>query len=188
MTKKGVLHLDAKTEETAAANAKEILTQTKKAMGFVPNMYGNMANSPSAFEIYSKGYSLFREKSGFTPPEQEVVFLTISRENDCAYCMAAHSLVGDKMTKVPAPVLAAVRDGADIEDVKLSALSQFTRHLLLSKGRPLNAEVAAFLKVGYKEEQILEIVLAIAVKTISNYTNHLFDTPVDPAFSAYLWK
>lgn len=188
MSKKRVLHLEAKTEETAEETAKAGLLSSKKAMGFVPNMYGNMANSPGAFAVYLQGYDFFRGKSGFTPPEQEVIFLTISRENGCTYCVAAHSLVADKMSKVPAQALAAIRDGDHIEDKKLSVLSQFTRHMLLSKGRPLKSEVQAFLEAGFKAEQILEIVLAIAVKTISNYTNHLFDTQVDPAFSSYEWK
>lgn len=188
MTKKRVLHIEAKTEETAVESAKQGLVSSKKAMGFVPNMYGYMANSPGAFAMYLQGYNLFRENSGFTSTEQEVVFLTISRENNCTYCMAAHSLVADKMSKVPPQALAAIRDGGDIEDKKLSVLSHFTRQMMLSKGRPLKSEVNAFLEAGFKAEQILEIVLAIAVKTISNYTNHLFDTPVDPAFSSHEWK
>ncbi len=188
MRKKPVVQLTAKTETNAETSAKEILLKSKSSMGFVPNMYGNMANSPGALSIYYQGYNLFREKSGFTPAEQEVVFLTISRENNCPYCVAAHSLVGEKMTRVPSQALAALRDGGIIEDSKLSALAQFTRHLMISRGRPNETEVKTFLSAGFKEEQILEIVLAIAVKTISNYTNYLFDTPLDPAFSDYAWS
>ena len=71
-----------------------------KALGFIPNMYADMANSPSALETYGVGYNFFRSDSGFTPVEQEVVFLTISHENGCEYCMAAHSMVGEKMSGV----------------------------------------------------------------------------------------
>jgi alkylhydroperoxidase family enzyme len=56
---------------------------------------------------------------------------------------------------------------------------------LQSRGRPVEAEVKEFLKAGFKEEQILEVVLAIAVKTISNYANHLFNTKIDSAFESY---
>ena len=56
------------------------------------------------------------------------------------------------------------------------------REMLLSRGRPSSEAVQAFLSAGFTEQQMLEIVLAIAVKTLSNYTNHLFDTPLDAPF------
>lgn len=96
------LTLDAKTLETADAKIKPALENAQKAMGFVPNMYANMANSPGMLETYLKGYELFRKDSGFTSAEQEVVLLAISRFNGCTYCMAAHSMIAEKMSKVPA--------------------------------------------------------------------------------------
>jgi uncharacterized peroxidase-related enzyme len=187
MSETAKLTLSAKTIDTAAARAKSALEGAKKNLGFVPNMYANMANSPGVLETYLHGYDLFRQESGFTPPEQEVVFLTISHFNACTYCMAAHSMIAEKMSKVPPAVLAALRQGSPLPDPKLQALSTFTRIMVDSRGNPTPAQVKAFLAAGYDERKVLEIVLAIAVKTLSNYSNHVFHTKVDPAFSSYQW-
>lgn len=174
--------------ETAEPRAREILEATRQQMKMIPNMYAFMANSPGALETYRDGYRRFREGSGFTPAEQEVVFLAISVENGCEYCVAAHSRIADTTSRVPRAVTEAIRGRAEIPDPKLRALADFTRAMLLKRGRPSPEDVRAFLEAGYDERQVLEIVLAIAVKTISNYTNHLFDTPVDVPFKAREWK
>jgi len=139
-------------------------------------------------ESYLVGYKLFRGEAGFTPAEQEVIFLTISRVNGCAYCMAAHSMIAEKMSKVPAPDLDAVRRGAALPDAKLRALARFTEIMVESRGRPAQGDVAAFAAAGYSERHVLGVILAISVKTISNYTNHVFHTEVDPVFADYSWR
>lgn len=188
MKQNSAIKLAPKTLHDAADGAQEVLQVAQAKLGFIPNLYANMANSPGALATYFSGYNLFREQSGFTPAEQEVVFLTISKENNCEYCLAAHSMIADKMSGVPAQAVYAIRHGQIIEDTKLSALAEFVRVVLLSRGLPVDAEVTRFIEAGFKEEQILEIVLAIAVKTISNYTNHLFNTTVDSAFASYAGK
>ncbi len=150
-------------------------------------MYANMANAPGLLETYLSGYKLFRAESGFTAPEQEVVFLTISRDNGCTYCLAAHTMIAEKMSRVPAAVLDALRSGAPLPDAKLQALSHFTHIMGETRGRPSPADVAAFLAAGYSERHVLEVILGLAVKTISNYANHVFHTEVDPAFVSYGW-
>ncbi|WP_036308560.1 carboxymuconolactone decarboxylase family protein [Methyloglobulus morosus] len=188
MMHKATVTLEPKTLANAADGAKEVLETAHSKLGFIPNLYGNMANSPGALVTYFSGYNQFREHSGFTPVEQEVVFLTISKENGCGYCIAAHSMIADKMSHVPAQVVMAIRNGEIIQDPKLAALSNFTRRLLQSRGLPIDSEVREFLQAGYKEEQILEIILGIAVKTISNYINHVFNTSIDPFFENYIWQ
>jgi AhpD family alkylhydroperoxidase len=105
----------------------ETLVKAKKNLGFIPNMYRNMATAPGLLESYLYTYEQFRENADFTPVEQEVVFLTISRENGCTYCMAAHSLIADKMSNVPTEVTDAIRDDLAIPDSKLSSLHAFTK-------------------------------------------------------------
>ena len=182
------LTLPPKTIETAGPRAAQALEGAKKSLGFVPNMYANMANAPEMLESYLTGYKLFRGEAGFTPAEQEVIFLTISRVNGCAYCMAAHSMIAEKMSKVPAPDLDAVRRGAALPDAKLRALARFTEIMVESRGRPAQGDVAAFAAAGYSERHVLGVILAISVKTISNYTNHVFHTEVDPVFADYSWR
>ena len=173
--------------QDASPEAAELLERTRKSLGAVPTMYAAMANSPGLLATYLDGYRRFRSGSGFTPAEQEVVFLTISRVNSCEYCMAAHSHIGEHFSKTPTQVINAIRDDEPILDPKLGALADFTRSLLRTAGRPSVDDVAAFKSAGYTERQALEVVLAIAVKTLSNWTNHLFDTPVDDTFAASTW-
>lgn len=182
------LSLSPRTTADAEPRAKSALESAQKSLGFVPNMYAGMANSPGLLDTYLHGYQLFRQESGFTPAEQEVVFLTISRSNGCRYCVAAHSLIADQMSKVPPAVTDAIRDGREIEDAKLAALNAFTRTMVETRGLPARGDVDAFLSAGYSERQVLEIILAIAVKTLSNYSNHLFHTPVDAMFAARAWN
>ena len=188
MTSEYQLTLSAKTLVNAEPKARAILERAKAQVGFIPNMYAVMANSPGLLETYMDGYDRFRKDSGLTPAEQEVVFLTISRTNGCDYCVAAHSLIADQMSKVPPAVTEAVRDSRAIPDPKLAALNAFTDVLLTKRGLPSKADVAAFLAAGYGERQVLELILAIAVKTLSNYSNHLFHTALDPAFVSREWK
>jgi len=187
MTAEYKISLPLQTPETAQADAPQGLLAAKNTLGFIPNMYGAMSNAPALFAEYNAGYARFRAESGFTPAEQEVVFLVVSRGNGCAYCMSAHSFIADAMSKVPSEVTNAIRDGHAIPDAKLHALATFTEVMFNSRGKPTKADAQAFLDAGYSERQMLEIILAIAVKTLSNYTNHLFHTPLDEIFAGRKW-
>ena len=170
--------------DSADATQKEVLAGAQKAVGFIPNMYANMANAPGVLSTYLHGYALFRGESGLKPAEQEVVFLAVSQVNGCNYCTAAHSMIADKMSGVPADVLKAIRAQTAIPDVKLATLYATTVAMVNSHGRPGAETVKTFLDAGYKETDLMYIVLAIAVKTLSNFSNHLFATPVDERFAA----
>src|SRR5260370_30028100 len=111
-----------------------VLEQAQKQVGFIPNMYARMVNSPGLLETYLTGYDRFRQESGFTPAEHEAVFLTISRENGCHYCVAAHSFLADRQSWVPTADADAIRDGQPVPGPKLRALSEFPRTLLAKRG------------------------------------------------------
>lgn len=166
----------------------EHLANTKKGLGFVPNMYVSMGANPALLDAYLHSYKSFRTNSGFTPVEQEVVFLSIAYENNCAYCMAAHSFIGDVMTKVPTEVTDAIRGGKQILDAKLSALSKLTRSLNANRGNVSQEEINEFLEAGYSEIHVLGIIAGIAVKTMSNYANHITNPTIDEAFAGRIWK
>ena len=179
--------LPLRTLDDTESEARDLLAGAQEKLGFIPNMYGAMANSPGLLNSYMQGYSAFREKSGFSAIEQEVIFLSVSQANGCEYCMAAHSFLAEAASGVPADVTAAIRDGKTVPDMKLSALNVFTRVMVTDRGLPERTDVEAFLSAGYTEKDILEIILAIAVKTISNYSNHIFHTDVDKVFSQHRW-
>jgi AhpD family alkylhydroperoxidase len=144
--------------------------------------------SPGLLDAYLHGYQAFREGSGFSPPEQETVFLTISRVNGCAYCMSAHSMLAEKKSGLAAEVMAALRDDRPIPDPRLAALSTFTRQMVEKRGLIGKADAEPFLTAGYGERHMLEVVLAIAVKTLSNYSNHLSHTRLDEVFAGHAWS
>lgn len=185
MTTRYISSLKAITLDQATDRQREILETAQKQVGFIPNMYANMVNVPGVLTTYLHGYGLFRTESGFTPAEQEVVFLAISQVNGCKYCTAAHSMIADKVSGVPAPVLQAIRAGQPIPDARLAAVFALTQDLVKNLGQPAPAEVQAFLNAGFTEPQLLNIILAIAVKVLSNYSNHAFGTEVDERFAAY---
>lgn len=182
------MNLEPKTIENADAISSQILQTTQKKLGLIPNMYLGMANNTALLDGYVSAYNSFRANSGFSPQEQEVIFLSIAFENGCEYCMAAHSFVGDNMTKVPVEVTNAIRDNVEIPHEKFKALSLFSRAVTLKRGLPSETDINDFLKAEYTENHILGVIAAVGIKTMSNYFNHIFKTPVDDAFKSRAWK
>jgi len=181
------LSLPLKSVSNVDETSAEILNKTAKGLGFIPNMYAGMANNTALLDGYVHAYKSFRANAGFTPPEQEVIFLSAAVENECDYCVAAHSFVGDNMTKVPKDVTDAIRNDAPIADEKLRALSIFTKAMVGKRGNPTQEDVQNFLSAGYSEEQVLGVIAGIGVKTFSNYFNHVFETPLDEVFEGRSW-
>ena len=174
------------TIDTAPEAAKGDLRMAGKSMGFVPNLLGVLAEAPIALRAYLELTDLLG-KSSLTPIEQQVMMIAGSVSNGCGYCVAAHSTVGT-MVKMPATVLEALRKGTVVPDSKLEALRSFTSELLNKRGHVSDQRIQEFLEAGYTRQNVLEVVFAIAMKTLSNYTNHLADTPLDTAFSAQMWE
>jgi uncharacterized peroxidase-related enzyme len=188
MSTRTTLNLELKTIENTDATSSQILETTQSKLGFIPNMYAGMANNTALLESYVSAYNSFRANSGFSPQEQEVVFLSIAFENGCEYCVAAHSFVGDKMTNVPTEVTDAIRNNTEIPDEKLKALSLFSKVITLKRGMPSEADVEHFRNAGYTDQHVLGVIAGVGVKTMSNYFNHVFKTPVDATFKSRLWK
>lgn len=171
--------------DTAPEAAREILAAAKRTYGFIPNLLGCMGGAPALLKAYTTLSRLFDDTS-LEPTERQVVLLTVSHENRCGYCMAAHSVIA-AMQHVPADVIDAIRDGRPITDRRLEALRRFTAAVVSSRGWPAPEDTKAFFAVGYGPQQVLEVVLGVGMKTLSNYTNHLAGTPVDDAFAKAVW-
>ena len=173
------------TKETAQTESAELLGNAEKAFGFIPNLLGVFAESPAALKAYLTIGQIFDESS-FSPTERQLVILAASRFNECRYCIAAHSVVAN-LQKVPADVIEAIRNDQPIADSKLEALRTFTTAVVEKRGWVTESDTAAFLAAGYSKAQILEVILGISFKTLSNYANHIADTPLDDAFAAKAW-
>lgn len=178
------LKLQEKITCTISTN---IMNETKKKLGFVPNMYEKFAHNSALLDAYTYSYNSFRANAGFTPVEQEVILLSAAYVNNCEYCMAAHSFVADNMTKVPVEVTNAIRNGEPIQDSKINVLSKTTKLLTENRGKLNDTEIQDFLSVGYSENHILGIIAGIAVKVMSNYANHNTLPELDDVFSGRKW-
>lgn len=173
------------TKQTAPEKSVALLESVEKAFGFVPNLIGTMAESPAAAKGYLTIGEIFDETS-FSRTERQVVILAASRYNECHYCMAAHSVVAE-MQKVPDDVIEAIRADRPITDPKLEALRAFTTAVVDKRGWVSDHDIEAFLEAGYTKEQILEVILGVSMKTLSNYVNHIAHTPLDTAFAGKAW-
>ncbi len=180
-----LLTLPAHDENSRDPAIATLLGETKATIGMVPNLYSRLVNVPALLTTYKAGYAGF-SASDLSPIEQQVVLLAISRFHRCEYCVAGHTMAA-KMAKAAPELVEALRAGEALPDPKLNTLAEFTRAMVERRGLPTAAELEAFLDAGYRERDVLLIVLAIATKTISNFTNHLFNTPVDAAFAGCRW-
>lgn len=174
------------TTDTAPQDSQETLAAVADKFGFVPNVLGVMAESPALLKAYATLSSLFEETS-LTPTERNVVILAISATNACSYCVAAHS-VGATMQKVPADVIEALRSGKPLSDRKLEALRRLAAAIVETRGYPEDDVVRAFLDAGYSRANLLEVIVGVGMKTLSNYTNHIAETPLDDAFQPAQWS
>jgi uncharacterized peroxidase-related enzyme len=183
MTSSAPLIFPSLLADQVPAGSRTLIEKVKKGFGFVPNLFAAFSNSPTLLEGYL-GLDATYSKATLSPAERQLVLLTASVANECSYCIAAHSTVSKGMLKVPAAVVAAVRAGHPVPDPKLDALVNLTREFVLDRGHVAPATIQAFLNAGYRTEQIGEVLIGVALKTISNYTHHLSPVEIDAAFAA----
>ena len=137
-------------------------------------------------EAYQTLHRLFSESS-FNADEITVVWQTINVENECHYCVPAHTGIAKSM-KVSDEVIDALREETALPDDKLEALRTFTLKVMRQHGNLSEEDVKAFLDAGYQQRHVLDVILGLAQKVMSNYTNHLAETPVDKPFEKFSWE
>lgn len=174
------------TKETAPEASQETLETTAKKYGFLPNLFGVLAESPTAVQAYA-AINTALEQSALSPVEQQVVMLTVSAANDCAYCVGAHSTVA-QMVRMPEDVLSGLRAQRPLSDHKLNALRTLVLSILHHRGWVPEDDMTSFTTAGYGQRQLLDVLTIVALKTLSNYANHLAHTPLDTQFAAQSWK
>ncbi|BCF95084.1 carboxymuconolactone decarboxylase family protein [Paraburkholderia largidicola] len=173
------------TVETAPAESKPILEAVKNGFGFVPNLQANMAESPELLSGYAALWELF-SKTSLSSTEQQVVYLTAIYENECHYCMAGHTKLS-AMQKIDDAVVQAIRSGKPVPDAKLEVLRAFTSVVVRERGFAPDAAVDAFIGAGYSRRNVLEVILGVGTKILSNYTNHITRTQLDPFMAGAEW-
>ena len=173
------------TPETAPEGSRDFIAGVNKKMGFVPSLYAIFAENPAILNAYDQ-LSDQLGQSGLSPLEQQVVTIAASVENECHFCVAAHTTISEG-AGLDLDVIYAVREDRPIADPKLEALRVFTKKTVIDRGFVSDADVDAFLSAGYTRANVLAVILGVALKVISNYTNHVAETPVDEAFAKHAW-
>ncbi|MBS0251792.1 MAG: carboxymuconolactone decarboxylase family protein [Proteobacteria bacterium] len=167
---------------TAPEGSKALVEKVQKDFRFIPNLFGVFAHSPA----FLSGYMALDQAYGqscLSPKERQVVLLAASVENACRYCTAAHSTILKNAMKAPAEMVEAIRAGRSLSDTRLEALVRLTREMVEKRGHVSAEIVEEFVAAGYGREQVLEVLLGVALKTMSNYTHHLSGVEIDPAFA-----
>ncbi|MDX1577713.1 MAG: carboxymuconolactone decarboxylase family protein [Gemmatimonadota bacterium] len=173
------------TTETAPDEARSTLEGIRKEFGFVPNLFGEMADAPPVLDAYMRMDELF-ERTSLDSLERSIVRLTASRANECEYCIAAHSAELASQD-FPREQIEILRNLDELPDERLEALRAFTELLVKQRGHASDEQIEAFLDAGFERRQVFEVVLGVSLKTLSNYVNHLADTPVDEPFADFAW-
>ena len=171
---------------TAPEQSKPLLEASLKANGRIPGLHGVLASSPELLEAYQALHKLF-VASSFDNEELTVVWQTINVEHECHYCVPAHTGIANMM-KVDPAITEALRNSEPLPTAKLQALHDTTLAIVRQRGYITDEQVGAFFSAGYQERQLLEIILGLSQKVISNYVNHIAETPVDKVFEKYQWS
>lgn len=175
----------AHTQETAPETSKQILGAVEQKMGFVPNLFAYIAESPAAIQAYVQLDQLLNQ-TDLAGQDLQLVLLTTSVTNRCEFCVAAHT-AGATKAKVDADTLAAVRRGDNPSNAKQAALVQFVRTLVNERGWAPEASVQAFLDAGYSRENVFDVTTAVGLKTLSNYSNHMAQPELNPELEQFRW-
>ena len=180
------INFEVRSIDDAPEASRPILEQAQAAYGMVPNLFGVLAESPAALEGYTTLSRIFAGSS-LSPTEQHVVLQTHNVANGCDYCAAAHSTIA-RGSGVNADLDDALRESRPLSDERLEALRQFTEALIRERGWVGDDAVDRFLAAGYTRGNVFDVILGISLKRLSNYSNHIARTPLDPAFQAQAWR
>jgi len=173
------------TETSAPEASRPHIRAAKGAYGFLPNLLAIQAESPALLEGYMKLSGIFG-KTGLSETERQIILLTNNRLNNCTYCMAAHTTIS-RGAKVPEDIIRSLRDGTPIADTKLEALRRFSIRVNERRGWVDQSDLDAFFDAGYTKQAVFEVILGTSLKVMSNYVNHVAQTPLDEAFKADAW-
>ncbi len=179
-------HFPLFEKNTAPAESVEWLEKAEQNFNMIPNIEKVMALTPQLLAAYTFMWDGFNTTT-LNEQERQVIYMTANFENECNYCVPWHTLLSKK-ANISQDDVAALRSGAPLSDSKLNALRNFTRTLIANRGKASEAELQGFFEAGYSDKQALEVILGLAIKLISNYTNSIAGTPLDPEVEDLRWR
>lgn len=163
------------TVEQVSKVNQSILDKIKSSLGFIPNLYAYYAKNETALGDY---LALQNRKSSLTKKEREVVNLVVSEYNECYYCQSAHTVIAG-LNGFSKDQILEMREGQASFDSQLNALAKFSLATIANKGKVNKEDKEAFFEAGYTEANLIDVVLNIGDKTISNYIHNLAGFEID---------
>ena len=163
------------TRDQVSENNQAIFDNLKAGLGFVPNLYAYYAKNETALGDY---LALQNRKSTLRAKEREIINLVTSQINGCRYCQSAHTVLG-KMNGFTDEQVLEIRGGSATFDPKLDALAKFTKSVVENRGRATQEAKDAFFAAGYSEANLIDVVIVVGDKVISNYIHNLTDFAID---------
>jgi len=172
----------ALTPDQVPAASKPTLDAISKGIGFTPNMMATFAASPIAFNAWAA--LLGSLSKALDVRTRDSIGLAVSEVNGCDYCLTVHSFTAEHMAKLPAEDIILARKG-HANDPKRDAAVQFARRVIETRGKVGDADLQAVRDAGYTEANIMEIVALVAMYSLTNFFNNVFDPEKDfPAVPA----
>ena len=174
------------SSENASKDAQGILAQVQDHFNFIPNAMGAMVESPATAKSYMQ-LTKQAHQTSFDSLEQHIIFLTVSREYGCSYCVAAHTAFA-QMDQVDNTTIQQLRDGELLSNRKLNVLQQFTQKMVRTGCNVSEGDVDEFLRHGYTRQNILEVVLLMTNKLVAVFSNRIMGTDLDEALAPAKWE
>ncbi len=163
------------TKAEVSETNQSLFDNLQKGLGFVPNLYAYFAKSETALGDY---LALQNRKSSLRAKEREVINLVTSQINGCRYCQSAHTVIG-KMNGFTDEQILEIRKGTASFDSKLDALAKFTASVVANRGKATEESKNNFFAAGYNEANLIDVVIVVGDKIISNYIHNLTEFEID---------
>ena len=163
------------TKAEVSETNQSLFDNLQKGLGFVPNLYAYFAKSETALGDY---LTLQNRKSSLRVKEREVINLVTSQINGCRYCQSAHTVIG-KMNGFTDEQILEIRKGTASFDSKLDALAKFTASVVTNRGKATEESKNDFFAAGYTEANLIDVIIVVGDKIISNYIHNLTEFEID---------
>jgi uncharacterized peroxidase-related enzyme len=161
--------------EQVPAESKPTLDMLAKSIGFAPNMLATFAQSPIAFNAWATlRASLNRALDMKT---RECISLAVSEVNGCNYCLGVHTFMAER-AKLPAAEVILARKGHAADPTR-DAATQFARKVIQTRGQVGDADLKAVRDAGYTDANVMEIIALVAMYSLTNLFNNVFDPDKD---------
>lgn len=162
--------------EQVPAESKATLDAFTKNIGFTPNMMATFAASPIAFNAWATLFGSLNKT--LDVKTRDSIGLAVSEVNGCNYCLTVHSFTAEHMAKLSDDEIILARKG-HANDAKRDAAVQFARKVIQARGQVADADLQAVRDAGYTEANIIEIVVLVAMHSLTNFFNNVFDPELD---------